>query len=78
VRDRKRFEKEFPDLRLLKYRPFAPLSYWLAGGLKRWSLLPVWARGLATALDRRLLAISNDFGSFVEIEVTRHSTSTRE
>jgi SAM-dependent methyltransferase len=71
VRDLKRFEKEFPDLRLLKYRPFAPLSYWLAGGLKRWSLLPARAGSLATALDRGLLAFSEDSGSFVEIEVLR-------
>jgi SAM-dependent methyltransferase len=71
VRDQRRFETEFPDLRLLRYEPFAPLRYWLCGGLKRWSLLPDSAWQAATALDRTLLRISENFGSFVEIEAVR-------
>jgi SAM-dependent methyltransferase len=71
VRDLRRFQTEFPGLRLLKYQPFAPLTYWLAGGLKSWSLLPGPARGLASTLDRALLGISRNFGSFVEIEIVR-------
>ena len=38
VRDRWRFTEEFPELHLLRYCPFAPLTYWLSGGLKAWSL----------------------------------------
>jgi SAM-dependent methyltransferase len=71
VRDLKRFQQEFAALRLLKYQPFAPLSYWLAGGLKSWSLLPGMALGLAAAMDRTLLRVSKDFGSFVEIQIIR-------
>jgi len=71
VRDFQRFQKDFPGLSLLNYRPFAPLSYWLAGGLKSWSLLPGPAKSLARALDRTLLSISKDSGCFVEIDVVR-------
>jgi len=71
VRDLARFHREFPDLRLSKYQPFAPVSYWLAGGLKAWSLLPGPLAGVATGLDRALLGISKDSGCFVEIEVVR-------
>jgi SAM-dependent methyltransferase len=71
VRDLQRFRQEFPNLRLLKYQPFAPLSYWLAGGLKSWSLLPGAAKRVAAALDRTLISISSEFGSFVEIEIIR-------
>jgi len=72
VRDLKRFEREFADLRLLKYQPFAPLNYWLAGGLKSWSLLPTGASlRLAGVLDRTLIGISKDFGSFVAVEIIR-------
>ena len=71
VRDRGRFDREFRELQVLRYRPFAPLRYWLAGGLKSWCLLPQAAWGLATSLDRILLSISRDLGSFVEIEIVR-------
>ncbi len=71
VRDRVRFMKEFPELQILQYRPFAPLTYWLAGGLKTWSILPLSAFGIAGTMDQALLRISINFGSFVEIEVVR-------
>ena len=71
VRDRVRFSRDFPDLDLQEYRPFAPLVYWLAGGLKPWCLLPSAAYGVASAIDRLLLSVSRDFGSFVEIDIVR-------
>jgi SAM-dependent methyltransferase len=69
VRDRARFEREFPTLQLERYRPHTPLRYWLAGGLKRWSLLPGFAWSSATAIDSALIRIAQDLGSFVEIEI---------
>lgn len=71
ARDHTRFETEFRDLHLLRYEPFAPLRYWLAGGLKKWSLLPDAAWPAATVLDRTLVRISQKFGSFVEIEIVK-------
>jgi SAM-dependent methyltransferase len=71
MRDVERFHQEFPSLRLLKYKPFAPLSYWLAGGLKSWSLTPGPLHHIASGLDTALLAISRNSGSFVEIEIIR-------
>jgi SAM-dependent methyltransferase len=71
VRDRTKFIEQFPELQLLQYRPFAPLTYWLSGGLKPWHLLPSAAYGTVATIDRALLRISTHFGSFVEIEVAR-------
>jgi SAM-dependent methyltransferase len=71
VRDRARFVREFPTLRILNYGPFGPLSYWLSGGLKRWCLAPRPVLGLVATLDRFLLHLSPQFGSFVEIELVR-------
>lgn len=71
VRDRARFDTEFEGLSLLQYQPFAPLTYWLAGGLKQWSLLPTGAWPAASAMDKTLLRLSESFGSFVEIEIER-------
>lgn len=70
-RDRAAFERRFPELRLLRYEPCAPLRYWMAGGLKKWSLLPRWAFGAATRVDESLVRLSPRFGSFVDIEIER-------
>lgn len=71
VRDLARFQNDFPNLRLEQYKPTTPLRYWLSGGLKKWSLLPEGAWGVATALDTLLLRMSPQFGSFVDIELVR-------
>ncbi len=72
-RDREKFEALFPHLQVVRYQTHSPLRYWLAGGLKSWSLLPGWAFGAATVLDRALLQVSPQFGSFSVIELERHT-----
>lgn len=71
VRDLALFEQRHPGLRLVRYQPHAPLQYWLAGGLKEWSVLPGWAVGLAGAVDRLLVRIYPPLGSFTFIELVR-------
>ena len=73
-RDRARFEKVFPEFELLRYEPHSPLRYWLAGGLKSWSLVPGWAFRPATALDRALIALSPETGSFVDVELVKRTS----
>ena len=72
-RDRARREALTPRLRLERYETSLPLSYWLAGGLKSWSLVPNWAAGSVKCLDALLLRLSPRFGSFVEIELVKLS-----
>ena len=74
-RDRQRVAERFPQLRLERYEPHSPLRYWLSGGLKPWSLLPGWAFGTATRLDRALTRLHPDLGSFVDIELVRLNSS---
>jgi SAM-dependent methyltransferase len=71
VRDVEKLKKLFPKLRLVRYQPHSPLRYWLAGGLKKWNLLPGCLYGLAKAFDDLLIAISRDFGSFTFIEMVK-------
>jgi len=71
-RDRKIFEKKFPSLKIQEYRACYPLSYWINGGLKDdWSLVGAgkFSTSLLGALDRIMLKISPDFGSFVYVSV---------
>lgn len=70
-RDRDRFASEHPGLELVAFRPHTPLRYWLAGGLKNWCALPGWAFGIATWLDRMLVAVSRRSGCFVDVELVR-------
>lgn len=70
-RDRARFEREHPRLRLEAFRPHTPLRYWLAGGLKRWSLLPGPLFGAASWFDRALCRLSPNWASFVDVELVR-------
>jgi SAM-dependent methyltransferase len=71
VRDREKFERSQPELRVVRYQPIMPLRYWLSGGLRRWNLLPGFFESVGRALDRGLLLVSRDFGSFVVIELLR-------
>ncbi len=70
-RDRERFEQSFPELRTLRYETHTPTRYWLAGGLKAWSLAPAWGFRALTGLDRFLVRIAPELGSFVDIELER-------
>ncbi len=70
-RDRQRLALEVPRLKLNYYRPHTPLQYWIAGGLKRWSMWPFRRPGAVHFLDHSLLRLSENFGSFVDIEMTR-------
>lgn len=70
-RDLKIFEKNFPRLKLLRYETHSPLLYWLAGGLKAWSLVPSWATGFFLKIDHFLVSLYSDSGSFVFIEIEK-------
>ena len=70
-RDLARFESEFPGLQLVGYTPHTPVRYWLAGGLKPWSLLGRRSGRAVSAFDRTLSRAVAGAGSFVDVEVVR-------
>jgi SAM-dependent methyltransferase len=72
-RDRARFERLFPKLRIKRYEPHSALKYWLAGGLKRWSLVPKPLVPLVTWSDQLLCKVSRQLGSFADIELEKLS-----
>lgn len=71
IRDIQRFQRLCPHLKLVYYRPHTPLLYWFSGGLKHWTLVPKFAIPLVIGLDRLLLRLSSQFGSFAYIEVLK-------
>jgi len=71
VRDLTKFRNLFPNLALQQFTPHSPLKYWLAGGLKKWTLLPGWAYPAAAFVDTVLGALSPKLCSFVDIELVK-------
>jgi len=72
-RDRWRFEVEFPDLEVVNINIHTPLRYWLAGGLKKWTLLPMALYPLAAQLDQLLVKQWKGFGSFMDVTIRKRS-----
>ena len=71
VRDRKKFEERYPDLKIKKITIHSPIRYWLTGGLKKWNLLPGSLFHFATLIDKILIKIWTGFGSFMDIEIEK-------
>jgi len=65
------FKKLFPGLALEICRPHTPLLYFISGGLKPWNLLPECAIPLFIEVEKILIKISSEFGSFVDIELVK-------
>lgn len=70
-RDRRLLEERYPRLNLLSYQPHTPLTYWAAGGLHDWCLLPRALYPAAKKMENLLLGISQDFGAFVDIQLQK-------
>jgi hypothetical protein len=70
-RDLARFEWLFKRLKIVGYTPHTPLQYWIAGGLKSWSLCPLSQVPRLRDLDRTLLRLTPNLGSFADIEIVK-------
>src|SRR3989344_8027951 len=64
VRDRKKFQKLFPNLKITKYETHTPLNYLVSGGFKYPSLLPPWAYTLIEKTEFLLKNTNKTIGLF--------------
>jgi SAM-dependent methyltransferase len=71
ARDRKRFQGEFPNLKIECVRPFLPFRYLLSGGVGMRSLMPGFTHGAWTLLERLLKPHMRWMGMFAFIVVRR-------
>ena len=69
VRDRDRFEREFPEFRILSIRPFMPLRYLLSGGVSVRSLVPASTFGLWRAIENALDSWRDRLGMFAQVRI---------
>jgi SAM-dependent methyltransferase len=70
-RDRRIFEKEFPELRIIRIRNHTPLRYLISGGLSLRQLLPSFTYPFIKAIEYILSPINNFLGMFQTIELEK-------
>jgi SAM-dependent methyltransferase len=71
VRDRSRFESEFPELSIAGIRPFLPFRYLVSGGVGLRSLVPGFTRAAWTLLEHILESQMPHLGMFAFVSVRR-------
>jgi len=73
-RDRQIFEKEFPQLRIVRMHNHTPLRYLLSGGLTLRQLMPSFTYPVIKALEYILSPLNNLLGMFQTIELEKTTT----
>lgn len=70
-RDRERFEKEFPDLKIIKISLSAPFRYLLSGGVSMKSFIPVFLYDVVKGIEFFLSPLNRYLGMFMTIELEK-------
>lgn len=70
-RDRKRFDKEFPNLVIKKFKPHTPFAYLLSGGLSKPQLIPTFTYPILEEFENFLKPLNRWLGMFVYIEIQK-------
>lgn len=73
VRDRKKFEKLFPQLKLVKITSHTPLRYLVSGGLSYRQLLPSWMYPVVKNMEKFGYSLSKYTGMFYTIEIEKQA-----
>ena len=71
VRDRARFEREFPGWRIESIRPMMPFRYLASGGVSTRNLAPLWTYGLWRRLEDAAGPWMNSLAMFAQIVLER-------
>lgn len=71
VRDRARFEREFPEWRVLRIEPIMPFRYLASGGVSARALSPAWTFSWWRAFERLLTPWMPRLGLFAHIVLER-------
>lgn len=70
-RDREKFEREFPGLRLTTFDPHTPLKYLVSGGLTIRQLLPGICYRLVAGVEWLLRPFNGWLGMFYDVALTK-------
>ena len=70
-RDRERFQKKFPHLKIKRLTPHTPFRYLISGGLSYKQLLPSFTYDLVKGLETMLSPLNEFLGMFVTVELEK-------
>lgn len=70
-RDRKRFEKEFSSLKILKLQPHTPFRYLISGGFSFRQFLPSFTYNIIKGIEMILSPFNKYLGMFLTIELEK-------
>lgn len=70
-RDRKIFERKYPELRIRYIRHHSSLIYILSGGVSMRQLAPTWCAGVINALESLMGPLHRVFGLFMTVKLER-------
>jgi len=71
VRDRKKFEKLFPYLKIRKIILHTPIRYLVSGGLSYRPFLPSWTYPIVKTIEELVRQVSNYIGMYYTIEIEK-------
>ena len=71
IRDRKKFEKLFPRLKIVKVIPHTPLRYLVSGGVSHRQLLPSWMYSIVKGVEEVSSPLNKYIGMFYTIEIEK-------
>lgn len=71
VRDRAKFEKKYPKLKIIKVSPHTPFSYLVSGGLKDIQFLPTVFYPILKLLEKLLSPLNSMLGMFVTVVIEK-------
>ncbi len=72
VRDRKKFEKLFPHLKILKITAHTPIRYLISGGLSYRQLLPSQMYSVIKTIEKLATPLNKYIGMFYTIEIEKY------
>lgn len=73
VRDRKKFEKMFPNLKITKIVAHTPIRFIISGGVSYRQLLPSWMYPVVKGLEECLTPLHKYMGMFYTIEIEKRA-----
>jgi len=71
VRDRLKFEQEFPQWQIELINPIMPFRYLVSGGVSLRGLAPAWSFGMWRQIENALGRLSNQLAMFAHIVLRR-------
>lgn len=74
-RDRERFNRSFPDLRIAELKKHTALRYLLSGGVSMKQFVPTWSFGFLRTMEKLVKFLYPGFALFQFIEIKKVNTA---